>query len=63
MEPISVTPSAPPSSYDTSSTEAAMPARSTGALCMMVPDAAVMAAPMPAPSTHRLAICGISAAS
>ena len=28
-----------------------MPARSTGALCMMVPDAAVMAAPMPAPST------------
>src|SRR5690606_20992939 len=53
MLPMRVTPMAPPSSYDTSSIEAAMPARSGGALSIMVLEAAVMAAPSPMPSTNR----------
>ena len=60
MDPISVTPKAPPNSYDTSSMEAAMPARSGVALCMMELDAAVMVAPIPMPSTVRLAICAMN---
>ena len=43
--------------------DAAMPARSGVALCMMVLEAAVMVAPMPRPSTHRLISCGSTAPS
>src|SRR5690606_6506838 len=55
--PIKVTPIAPPSSYDTSSIQSPLPPRSSGALSIIVLDAAVMAAPRPAPSTNKTNIC------
>ena len=49
-----VMPMAPPSSNATSSTEAAMPARSAGARLMMAFEATAIDAPNPNPKTDRL---------
>ena len=48
-----VIPIAPPSSNDTSSTEAAMPARSAGAWLMMACEDTAIEAPSPNPKIDR----------
>ena len=58
-----VMPMAPPSSNATSSTEAAMPARSAGARLMMAFEATAIDAPNPNPKTDRLRSCGVGPAS